>query len=133
MTSIYKEEILEHYRNPLNFGKLLQFDVYSYQRNPLCGDEIEMCMKWGTRERRTRRDNKIVSKVRFMGKGCAISIAAASLLTEYVKGRSIVKLTNFSEASMLGLLGIEISETRKKCALLAFVVLKDCLQQFDNR
>ena len=118
MADLYREEILEHYRNPQNSGKLSQFTHSSKQLNPFCGDEIEIFIQ--------EKNNK-VQEISFLGKGCAISIAAASLLTEYAKGEKKSVLTKFSEKNMLKLLGIEVSETRKKCAFLALSVLKDCL------
>ncbi len=119
MDTIYKEEILEHYREPQNFGKLSAFSSTSKQLNPFCGDEVEIFISYS---------NSKVSDISFEGKGCAISIAAASLLTSFAKGKSKIALTKFSEIDMLSLLGIEVSETRKKCALLALFVLKDCLR-----
>lgn len=116
--SLYKEEILEHYQHPLNFGQLTTFNVSSKQLNSFCGDEIELFILV---------KNKKVQDIRFLGKGCAISIAATSLLTDFAKGNTLFVLTKFSEKDMLNLLGIEISQTRKKCALLGWSVLQDCL------
>lgn len=118
MNNIYREEILEHYRNPLHFGRLNSFNISSRQLNPFCGDEIEIFIVL---------KNELIDKIQFTGKGCAISIASTSLLTEYANGKSKKQLTNFLESDMLNLLGIEVSETRKKCALLGLAVLKDCL------
>lgn len=117
--NIYREEILEHYREPLNFGRPEKFDISSKQTNPLCGDDIEMFLKY-------KKDN--IYNVGFLGKGCAICISACSMLTEHVKGKTKKQLTNFTEKDMLDLLKIEVSETRKKCALLGLAVLKDCLK-----
>lgn len=119
MSTLYREEILEHYNNPLNFGKIKNFDKYSKQLNPLCGDEVEMFVKFSKSK---------VLDISFLAKGCAISIASCSILSDFVKGKTKKELTNFSEKDMLGLLGIEVSETRKKCALLALFVLRDCLK-----
>lgn len=119
-SNTYREEILEHYKEPLNFGTLQDFDATSRQLNPYCGDEIEMFVAL---------DQKSIKDIRFQGKGCAISIAAASMLTEFVKGKTKEELTKFLEKDMLKLLGIDVSETRKKCAMLALGVLKDCLVQ----
>ncbi|QQG41028.1 MAG: iron-sulfur cluster assembly scaffold protein [Candidatus Levyibacteriota bacterium] len=116
--SLYREELLEHYRNPQNFGKLSHFDISSKQSNPFCGDHVEMFI--------TLEKDKI-KNIGFDGRGCAISMAGGSMLTEFAKGKTKEELTSFSEKDMLALLGIEVSETRKKCALLALSVLKDCL------
>lgn len=117
-SNTYRDEILEHYKTPQNFGKLPKFDATSRQLNPFCGDKMEIFIAF--------EKNK-VKDIRFLGKGCAISIAAASMLTEFVKRKTKEELTKFSEKDMLNLLGIDVSETRKKCALLALSVLKDCL------
>ncbi|MDP3987830.1 MAG: iron-sulfur cluster assembly scaffold protein [Candidatus Levybacteria bacterium] len=122
--NLYKEEILEHYKNPQNFGKLVKFDVSSKQLNPFCGDEIEMFVKF---EVRPQGSEAKVKNVKFLGRGCAISMAAGSILTEYVKGKTKKQLTSFTEKDMLDMIGIKVSQTRKKCALLPLFVLKDCL------
>lgn len=116
--TLYKEEILEHYRFPLHFGKPAMYDASSRQLNPFCGDEVEIFIACS---------GENISNISFIGKGCVISIAAASILTDYVKGKTKKELTKFSEKDMLALLGIEVSETRKKCAFLPLSVLKDLL------
>ncbi len=118
--TLYREEILEHYRNPQHFGKPKSHTVSSKQTNPFCGDEVELFF---------RVKNDVVTDVGFEGVGCAISIAAASILTEFTLGKSREELTKFDDFDMLSLLGIEVSETRKKCALLALSVLRDCLSE----
>ena len=131
LNNLYREEILEHYRNPQNFGKLDLYDTSSKQLNPFCGDEIEMFVKCelisAGVDMKSPRGCRIID-ISFFGKGCAISIAAASILTDYVKGKTKSQLTKFLEKDMLDLLGVNISETRKKCALLALAVLKDCIK-----
>ncbi len=124
--NLYREEILEHYRSPLNFGKLKKYSTTSRQLNPLCGDEIEIFIQWDKRGKGDSGDKSVV-EISFEGKGCAISIASASILTDFAKGKTKKELTNFSEEDMLSLLGVHVSETRKKCALLARSVLRDCL------
>lgn len=116
--TLYRDELLEHYRNPQNFGELPHCTVSSKQTNPFCGDDISMFIE-------LKKDT--VKEIMFTGKGCAISMAGGSMLTEFVKGKTKKELTKFSEKDMLKTLGIEVSETRKKCALLALSVLKDCL------
>lgn len=122
MSSIYKEEILEHYQDPQNFGKLSEFTISSRQTNPFCGDDIELFIKL----HKVHNVYK-VQDISFTGRGCAISIAAASLLTEYAKGKVVKSLHRFGKKDMLSLLGIELSETRMKCGLLALATMQDCL------
>lgn len=118
MHSIYRQEILDHYNNPQNFGKIKSFNAYAMGSNPFCGDKMEIFLKIS---------KGLILDISFMGKGCAISIASASILTEFVKGKTKKELTKLSENDMLSLLGINISETRKKCALLALKTLNNAL------
>lgn len=125
---LYREEILEHYQNPQNFGKLSKFDVSSKQTNPFCGDEIEIFIKFNLAlQDDTLRGYDRILEIGFFGRGCAICIAATSILTEFAKGKTKKELTKFTEKDMLTLLGIQVSETRRKCALLGWAVLRDCL------
>lgn len=117
--NLYRDEILEHFRDPQNFGKLSAFDNSSRQHNPLCGDEIEMFVK-------LEGDN--IYDIGFTGRGCAISISSASILTEYVKEKDTKRASKISDEDMMGLLGVEVSDARKKCALLGLSVLRDCLK-----
>lgn len=130
MDNFYREEILEHYRNPLNKGKLSKFNVSSKQVNPFCGDEIEVFIKFEAQPLGLKAIGlkAKVKKISFEGRGCAICIASASILTEYAKRKTKNQLTNLNEKDMLRLLKIELSPTRKKCALLGLAVLKDCIK-----
>ncbi len=114
-SDIYKDIILDYYRNPRNFGDLPDPDVRAKDSNPLCGDIIEMQLKI--------RDNKI-DDIRFKGKGCAISQASASMLTEVVKGKTLDDVKAMGKPNVLELLGIDPGPTRIKCALLSLKVLK---------
>ena len=114
-SDIYKDIILDYYRNPRNFGDLPNPDVRAKDSNPLCGDIIEMQLKIN--------DGK-VEDVRFKGKGCAISQASASMLTEVVKGKSLDEVKAMSKSDILNLLGIDPGPTRVKCALLGLKVMK---------
>jgi len=114
-SDIYKDIILDYYRNPRNFGDLPNPDVRTKDSNPLCGDIIEMQLKI--------KDGR-VEDVRFKGKGCAISQAAASMLTEVVKGKTLDEVKAMGKKDVLDLLGIDPGPTRIKCALLGLKVLK---------
>ncbi len=117
--SIYRDEILEHFKDPQNLRKIENPDFSSKEVNPFCGDDIEIFIKENS-------DKKL--DVAFIGKGCAISIAAASMLTEFAKDKTIDQLKKISSEDMLGLLDIGISESRKKCALLALDTLQDAIK-----
>ena len=114
-SDIYKDIILDYYRNPRNFGDLPNPDVRAKDSNPLCGDIIEMQLKIN--------DGKI-EEIRFKGKGCAISQASASMLTETVKGKTLDEVKSMSKTDVLNLLGIDPGPTRIKCALLGLKVVK---------
>ncbi len=109
------EILLDHYQNPRNFGHLENPDIVHEEGNPSCGDQIRIEIKL--------EDNKIAD-IKFTGKGCTISQASASVLTEIVKGKSLDEVKNFSKEDMLNALGIPISPIRLKCALLGLKVLK---------
>jgi nitrogen fixation NifU-like protein len=111
----YREYILDHYKNPRNFGRLEDPDITHEEDNPLCGDVVGMDF---------RVKDGVIEDVRFHGRGCAISQASASLLTERLKGLSLVDARKIDKADVLGELGIQISPARIKCALLSLKVLK---------
>jgi nitrogen fixation NifU-like protein len=119
---MYMELILDHYRNPRNFGTLEPATMHARDTNPLCGDVIEMQLRLNGQDQ--------VEEVRFMGKGCAISQASASMLTEAIKGKSLADLKALSKQDVLSLLGIQVSAVRLKCALLSLKVLKTGLYQY---
>ena len=115
MDDFYRDYILDHYRSPRNFGHLETPDVSAEDLNPLCGDEIRM--EFTVREGH-------VKDVRFSGKGCAISQASASMLTEAIKGMKLEEVAKLSKDVILENVGIGISPTRMKCAMLGLRVAK---------
>ena len=116
MDDFYKEYILDHYRNPRNFGHLDHPTAVAEDLNPLCGDKIQMELLVG--------DDGKISDVRFSGKGCAISQASASMLTESLKGKTLEEVAHLSHDVVLENVGIGISPTRMKCAMLGLKVAK---------
>ena len=114
---IYREIILDYYRNPRNFGKLEQFDISAHDSNPLCGDEIDIQVKVG--------DGGRIGDIMFSGKGCAISLASASMLTELAKGKPLGWVKEVAKEDVFHLLGDpDLGPARVKCALLGLKVLK---------
>jgi nitrogen fixation NifU-like protein len=113
---LYREQILDHYKSPQNFGELDDFDLEFEDVNPFCGDELRVQLKLD--------DGGRIEDLRFSGKGCAISQASASLVSDEVKGLTVDELLLLDKQFVLDLLGIEISATRIKCALLSLKVLK---------
>jgi len=116
MDDFYRDYILDHYRNPRNFGTLESPDATAEDLNPLCGDQIRMDVAVA--------GDGTVSDVKFSGKGCAISQASASMLTETVKGMKLEDVARLSKETVLENVGIGISPTRMKCAMLGLRVLK---------
>jgi nitrogen fixation NifU-like protein len=119
MDDLYRDYILEHYRRPHNFGVLDNATISQEGANPLCGDRITMQL---------RVHDGVIDGVGFTGRGCAISQASASLLTDEVKGKGVEKATSMTSADVLELLGIEISPARMKCALLSLETLQGALE-----
>ncbi|MDQ2865374.1 MAG: SUF system NifU family Fe-S cluster assembly protein [Candidatus Eremiobacteraeota bacterium] len=115
MDDFYRDYILDHYRSPRNFGHLDHPDTRAEDVNPLCGDEITMEFSV---------DRGVVNDVRFSGKGCAISQASASMLTEAIKGMRVEDIAKMSKDVVLENVGIGISPTRMKCAMLGLRVAK---------
>ncbi len=113
---LYRENILEHYKRPHHWGELSEADLEFEDTNPLCGDELRVQLKVG--------DDGRVADVAFAGQGCAISVASASMLSDELVGMPADKLIRLDKDSVLELLGIPVSATRLKCALLSLKVVK---------
>jgi nitrogen fixation NifU-like protein len=116
MDDLYRENILQHYKNPHNWGELPDPDLEADDLNPLCGDELKVQLK-------VDGDGRI-EDIRFSGHGCAISQASASMTSDEVIGMPVEELLKLDRSFVLDLLGIDISATRLKCALLSLKVLK---------
>lgn len=115
MDDLYRENIIDHYRHPRNKGHLEQPDIQFHDVNPFCGDEITIEVKL---------DGDRIADVAFEGKGCAISQASASMLTEEIVGMSLEEVKALDKDFILDMLGIPIGPVRMKCALLSLKVLK---------
>lgn len=116
MDDLYREQIIERYKNPQYRGHLDPHDIQFADDNPLCGDHIEITI-------RVNGDNK-VAEAAFEGKGCAISQASADLLVESIHGKTLDEVKAMNKEDVLDLLGIELGPVRLKCALLSLKVLK---------
>lgn len=112
---IYREIILEHYKNPQNYGVVENADIDVTDFNPLCGDEIHITAKL---------DGKKIAKIAFESKGCAISKASASLFTEEIKGKALYEVQSMAPDDILRLLEVSLTPARTKCALLVYTTLK---------
>lgn len=112
---MFTDIILDYYRNPKNKGHIANADAHARDVNPLCGDTIEMSLKV---------NNGTITEAKFDGTGCAISQAAASMLTELIEGKPLSEVKNITKDEVLKLLNIPVSPVRLKCALLGLKVLK---------
>jgi nitrogen fixation protein NifU and related proteins len=119
MDDLYRDFILEHYKHPRNFGELAEHDHDAHEVNPLCGDELGVQIAVG-------EDGRIAD-LRFQGHGCAISQAAASIASEELIGMDAHDAGALDASWMLDLLGIPVSATRRKCALLSLKVVRHAL------
>lgn len=115
MDELYRDHILDHYKSPRNFGELDPHDLEWHDHNPLCGDELGVHVQV--------KDGR-VSDLRFHGQGCAISQAAASIASEELIGMEVERIRDLSADWVVDLLGIGISPTRRKCALLSLKVMR---------
>ena len=119
MAALYSDILLDHFRNPRNYGDLDSPDVSYENFNPLCGDRIRIELKL---------DDATIAVARFKGDGCAISIAAASLLTEMVTGADVAEAASLTDDRVIAALQSDIQPTRIQCALLALEALRACLR-----
>ncbi len=118
---LYREVILDHYKNPRSHGLLEPADAMAEGQNPLCGDEVTVSVRFG--------DGDIVEAIGFEGRGCAISQAATSMLTELVKGRTAQEIATMEKDELLEEIGIPLTPVRLKCAILGLGVLKVALHK----
>ena len=121
---IYKEIILDHYKNPRNFGTLPGISHMAQVSNPLCGDDITM---------QVAVEGGVIKDIRFRGEGCAIAMATASLLTEYAKKKITTDLKSLNAGSILDLLAVKLSPNRLKCALVSLEALQKAIQTYESK
>jgi nitrogen fixation NifU-like protein len=119
---LYREVILDHYKNPRGHGLIDDADAQAEGQNPLCGDEVAIYVAF-------EDDGDTIDEVKFSGRGCAISQAATSMLTELVKGRSATEVASLPRDELLDEIGIPLTPVRLKCALLGLSTLKLALHK----
>jgi len=120
---MYRENIIDHYKNPHNKGQIENPDVEFTENNPLCGDVITINLKL---------EDKKIEDIKFSGQGCAISQSAMSMLTDEIKGKTLEHAKNFKREDVIDMLGIEIGPVRTKCAVLGLVAVKEGIKEFEN-
>ena len=120
---IYRETILDHYRHPRNYGDLPNANAHARDSNVLCGDVVEMQLRINANR---------IEEARFRGEGCAISIATASMLTEFSKGKSISEIKGLGNKELIKLLGTDPGPARIECAILGLKVMKAAIDKRQN-
>lgn len=119
--NVYKDLIMDHYKDPQNWGVLAEPDITVSGSNPLCGDLINLKVKL---------KDGLIEEIRFIASGCALSIASTSILTETVKGKKAASIEKLDKKELLDILGIELGPNRLKCALLSLDALKQGLRKY---
>jgi nitrogen fixation protein NifU and related proteins len=122
MEDLYREVILDHYKNPRGHGVIEDADAQAEGLNPLCGDEVTIYVQFG-------EDGETIDEVKFSGRGCAISQAATSMLTEIVQGKTATEVATMPRDELLDELGIPLTPMRLKCALLGLTTLRLALHK----
>jgi nitrogen fixation protein NifU and related proteins len=119
-SEIYREYLLEHYKNPKNKGTIVDADITAHENNPLCGDSITIYAE---------SSGGMMKKMKFEGSGCVISMASASILSENVEDKRFEDIKNMGHEQMLEMLGLKLTPTRVKCAMLALNTLKKGIEK----
>jgi nitrogen fixation protein NifU and related proteins len=122
MEQMYREVILDHYKSPRGHGLIENADAQAEGQNPLCGDEVTISVKFAA-------DGETIESIGFEGRGCAISQAATSMLTELVQGRTASEVAALPKEDLLEEIGIPLTPIRLKCAILGLGVLKVALHK----
>jgi nitrogen fixation NifU-like protein len=122
LDQMYREVILDHYRSPRGHGLIEDADATAEGQNPLCGDEVTITVKFGA-------DGETIEEMRFVGRGCAISQAATSMLTELVEGRRAADVAALDKQELLDEIAIQLTPVRLKCAMLGLTTLKVALHK----
>jgi nitrogen fixation NifU-like protein len=122
LESLYREVILDHYKNPRGHGVIEDADAEAEGQNPLCGDEVSIYVAFG-------EDDETIDEVKFSGRGCAISQAATSMLMEMSKGRTAEQVAALDKDELLAEIGVPLTPVRLKCAMLGLTTLKVALHK----
>jgi nitrogen fixation NifU-like protein len=122
LESLYREVILDHYKNPRGHGVIEDADAEAEGQNPLCGDEVSVYVAFG-------EDGETIDDVKFSGRGCAISQAATSMLMEMAKGRTAEQVATLDKDELLDEIGVPLTPVRLKCAMLGLTTLKVALHK----
>jgi nitrogen fixation protein NifU and related proteins len=122
LENLYREVILDHYKNPRGHGVIEHADAEAEGQNPLCGDDVSIYVAFG-------EDGETIDEVKFSGRGCAISQAATSMLMEMTKGRTAEQVASLDKDELLAEIGVPLTPVRLKCAMLGLTTLKVALHK----
>ena len=120
MDDLYREYLLDHYKNPKNFGEIKNPDIHKHDNNTLCGDDIEIFAKIDGKKGKEEK----ISEIKFKGHGCVICMASASILMDEIEGKKLKDIQKMQTEDMLKLLGIELTPARIKCMMLPLKALQ---------
>ncbi|GIU68829.1 MAG: iron-sulfur cluster scaffold-like protein [Candidatus Woesearchaeota archaeon] len=126
MDEIYREHLLDHYKNPRRFKELKDPDIHKHDSNPLCGDDIEIFVKLDTKKEK-------ITDISFKGQGCVICISSASMLMEELVGKKINEVNKMQTEDMLKILGIELTHSRIKCMMLPLKTLQKGIVEYFSK
>lgn len=121
---MYRENILDHYKNPHNHGEIKDAEIKFTENNPLCGDVLTVNLKL---------NNHKIGDVKFRGRGCAISQSAMSMLSDEINGKTLEEIKDIKREDIVRMLGIEIGVVRTKCATLGLVAIKNGIKEFEDK
>ncbi|MGV8150330.1 MAG: iron-sulfur cluster assembly scaffold protein [Candidatus Woesearchaeota archaeon] len=123
---LYREYLLDHYKNPKNFGEIQNSDIHKHDNNPLCGDEIEIFAKLDKKK-------ETISEIKFKGHGCVICIASGSILMDELEGKKLKDIQKMRPEDMLKLLGLELTPARIKCMMLPLKTLQKGIIDYEAK
>lgn len=126
MDDLYREVLLDHYKNPQNFGELKNPDIHKYDNNPLCGDEIEIFVKLDAKK-------EVIKDIKFKGHGCVICMASASILMNELGGQKLKDIQKMDTEQMLKIIGLELTPARIKCMMLPLVTIKKGIIEYQSK
>lgn len=126
MDELYREVLLDHYKNPVNYGELKNPDIHKHDNNPLCGDDIEIFAKLDD-----KKEN--IKEIKFKGHGCVICMASASILMEELEDKKIKDIQKMDTEQMLKIIGLELTPARIKCMMLPLVTVKKGIIDYQSR
>lgn len=121
---INTEILLDHYRNPHNYGQIEDASVKLIEYNPVCGDTVQISLKI---------ENGVVADAKFIGRGCSVSQGTASMLTDRIKGKPVEEVKKINQEDVLNMLGLKLGPSREKCAILSLNTLQKCIRDYEEQ